>query len=189
MPKTYTAKLGTRPVRINYPAFVEPKAPNNNPNGTKKYSCVVMIPKTDKECLKQIKAKMGEVYENNPTMLGDYDFQSMLRIYDGAKASPSGKKYPEYYKDYWILNANNTRKPQFIDKHGAEILDIGTELYSGVWARLGLTFYPYSNSGNTGIGVSLDIVRKHHDDEPLGGVVSVGDYFTDDDEDEDLDEI
>lgn len=186
MPKTYTAKLGTRPVRINYPAFVEPKAPNNNPNGTKKYSCVVMIPKSDKESLKQIKVKMKEVYDNNPTILGDYDFDSLLRIYDGAKASPSGKKYPEYYKEYWILNANNSRKPQYLDKQGNEILDIAGELYSGVWARLGLAFYPYSNSGNTGIGVSLDIVRKHHDDEALGGTVSVGDYFTDDDlEDED----
>lgn len=186
MPKTFTNRIGTKAVRINFPNFVTPRAASEG--GTPKYSCVLMIPKKDKEIAKAIKAKMREVYDNNPTILGDYDFDGLVRIYDGAKASPSGKKYPEYYKDYYILNANNSRKPQYLDKAGEEILDVNEELYSGCWARVGLSFYPYSNAGNTGIGISLDIVKKHHDDEPLGSVVSAKDYFGEDEDDLDEDD-
>lgn len=185
--KTFTVRYGTPAVRINYPNFVTPRAATEG--ATKKYSCVIMVPKTSKEIVKAIKAKMKEVYDNNPTILGDYDFDSLVRIYDGAKSSPNGKKYPDYYKDYYIINANNSRKPQYLDKQGAEILDIDEELYSGVWARVGLTFYPYASAGNTGIGISLDIVKKARDDEHLGSVVTEKDYFSDDDDLDDEDDI
>ena len=182
--KKFSKKFGTGPVRLSYANLAKPQTPSNG--GDPKYSAVLLIPKKDKNTVEALKKCYKEVYDNNSSMLGDYDLKSLIRMYDGDGASPSGKKYQDAYHGFWVLNASNVRKPKMIDAAGEEILDVAEELYSGVWARVGITLYPYSNSGNTGIGVSLDIVKKHHDDDPLGGAIVEGDYFTDDDDDFEL---
>ena len=185
MPKTYSAKMSTRPVRLSY-VTIDEASVKKSLSG--KYSVVALIPKSDKIALKNIKAKMLECYENNPSILGDFDFDTLVRIYDGAKAAPKGKKYPPEYKDFWVMNCSNKRPPLLQDANGEELLD-SREIYSGCWARLGLAFYPYSQQAGTGIGVSLDIIRKYKDDDSFAGSVVTEDYFGDDDEDEDSDDI
>lgn len=51
------------------------------------------------------------------------------------------------------------------------------EVYSGCYVQAVLTLYVYNTSGNKGIGVSLNAIRKIKDGERLAGtVVSESDW-------------
>ncbi|MED1696792.1 DUF2815 family protein, partial [Brevibacillus agri] len=52
-----------------------------------------------------------------------------------------------------------------------------TEVYSGMYGRVNINFFPYNNSGNRGIGAGLGPVQKLRDGEPLGGRVSAEQAF------------
>lgn len=181
--KRFTKKFGTNPIRLSYCNLDKARA--ITPGAKEKYSCVLLIPKTDKATIDGLKQTMKEVYQNNPQIFEGYDLKSLVRIYDGDGSSPKGKKYDANYAGMWVVNASNSLKPKLLMPDGSEVLDVAGELYSGVWAKVGITIFPYSNSGNVGLGVSLDLIKKHHDDEPFGGVAREEDYFgksSDDDE-------
>ena len=64
------------------------------------------------------------------------------------------------------------------------IVDIGQnpvvnagDIYSGMYARVCVSFYAYNFSGKRGIGCGLEAVQKLEDGEPLGGHVSAADAF------------
>ncbi len=53
-----------------------------------------------------------------------------------------------------------------------------TEIYSGMWANVGVTLFGYNLPTNKGIGMVLDNVMKIRNDEPLGDTrASVEDDF------------
>ena len=51
------------------------------------------------------------------------------------------------------------------------------ELYSGCYARVCVSLFPYNSNGKRGIGIGLEAVQKLRDGDPLGGGVSVADAF------------
>ena len=74
------------------------------------------------------------------------------------------------------------------DRHHNPITD-EEEMYSGVWAYVSVTFFPYDTNGNRGIAVGLNNVMKFKDDDSLGGRASADADFADikdDDDDDDL---
>lgn len=186
MAKNFNAKVGTNPVRLSYCNFDKPRAAAAG--AKEKYSCVLLIPKKDKGGYQKVLEACQEVFDNNPGIFKGYKLNSICPIHDGDGESPKGKEYPPEYKGFWVLNASNERRPKYeIKESGAvrEAVDPGEEIYSGCWARVGISIYPFSVDANTGLGVSLDLVRKVKDDEPFAGTVSAADYFGDDDEDDD----
>lgn len=186
MSKNYSVKVGTNPVRLSYANFDKPRAAAEG--AKEKYSCVLLIPKSDKGCLKKLTEAMQEVFDNNESMFKGFRFSSINPIRDGAGDSPSGRAYQDEYKDFMVLNASNERRPVYqIREDGAvrDSMEPGEELYSGCWAKVGLTIYPYSVNAKTGLGVSLDLVRKVKDDTPFAGSVTAADYFGDDDDEDD----
>ena len=54
------------------------------------------------------------------------------------------------------------------DANLQEILD-PTQIYSGMYGRVNVRFYAFSNSGNVGIACALNMVQKLQDGEPLSG--------------------
>lgn len=64
------------------------------------------------------------------------------------------------------------------------------EIYSGVWAYVSVTFYPYDVNGNKGIACGLNNIMKFKDDERFGGRTSAAADFEgfgeDDEDDKDL---
>ena len=188
MAKNFNAKVGTNPVRLSYCNFDKPRAAAAG--AKEKYSCVLLIPKKDKGGYQKVLEACQEVFDNNPGIFKGYKLNSICPIHDGDGESPKGKEYPPEYKGFWVLNASNERRPKYeIKESGAvrEAVDPGEEIYSGCWARVGISIYPFSVDANTGLGVSLDLVRKVKDDEPFAGTVSAADYFGDDDDDLDDD--
>ena len=189
MAKYFSQKVGTNPVRLSYCNLDKPRA--SAEGADPKYSCVLLIPKSDKGCLKKLRDAMTSVFNNNPGVFKGYKLSALDTIRDGAGTAPKGKAYPPEYADFWVLNASNKKRPVYeIKEDGAvrECMDPGEDIYSGCWARVGLTFFAYSNA-TTGIGCSLDLVRKVKDDESFSGSVSAKDYFADDDDDDSDDDL
>ena len=89
----------------------------------------------------------------------------------------------EAYKNSFFVNANSTTAPQIVDRRVRPILD-RSEVYSGVYAFVSLSFYAFNTNGNKGVACGLGNIQKVRDGEPLGGRVSASAEFeTLDDED------
>lgn len=58
--------------------------------------------------------------------------------------------------------------PEVVDKMGNPIIN-QSELYSGMYGRVNVTFFPYAFGGKKGIGCGLGPVQKLRDGEALGG--------------------
>ena len=52
-----------------------------------------------------------------------------------------------------------------------------SDIYSGMYGRVTIRFFGYSNSGNKGIGCGLGNVLKTRDGEPLSGQASAASDF------------
>ena len=87
----------------------------------------------------------------------------------------------------WFVNANTDRAPGVVDADCNPILD-RSEVYSGCYCRVSLTFYAFNSNGNRGIACGLNNLQKVRDGEHLGGRVSAEEEFAglDDDDDEDF---
>lgn len=53
-----------------------------------------------------------------------------------------------------------------------------SEVYSGCYGRISVTFYGYNSNGNRGIGAGLGNIQKLEDGEALGGRSKASDEFT-----------
>ena len=181
--KSVSKKIGIGPVRLSYVNFAEPSKMSG------KYSARLLLPKSDKASYKILMDGLKEVYENNAGILGDYDFETINPVRDGNGTAAKGKKYSDEHKGMWVINASNKFQPvlRCKDENGVmnDSEDPGKDFYSGCWAKVGLCLFPYSNQ-STGIGISLDVVRKTKDDEHLGAVIREDDYFGDDEDDEEV---
>lgn len=163
-------KVTTGKARLSYAHLFEPHAIEGN---EPKYSVSVIIPKTDTETLKAIKAAVDEAKENGKAKWnGKIPTALKTPLRDGDTERPDD----EAYENSYFLNANSKNKPGVVDQNVQPILD-ATEVYSGCYARLTLNFYPYSASGNKGIAAGLGNVQKLADGEPLGGFTRAEDDF------------
>lgn len=76
------------------------------------------------------------------------------------------------------MNANSNTAPGVVDIHRQPIYDT-SEIYSGVYARVSLSFYAFNSNGNKGIACGLQNIQKIKDGESLGGKAKAEDDFND----------
>ena len=182
------AHVVTGKVRLSYVHLTMPYKSNlADENDKAKYSATLLIPKTDTATKAKIDAaikaagekalasgrfKKGTPVDKLPTPVHDGD---------GYRADGYTEYGPEC-RGMWVLTASSMGQPKVVDLNLNPILD-STEIYSGMWARVGLDFFGYSNR-KTGIGCGLGNVQKVADDVPLGAErASVDDDFGGDDYD------
>lgn len=170
------------PCRLSYTHLFSKYSPDGDPESGK-YMTNVLLPKKEKETVKAIQdaieaaKRMGIVSKwggKEPKKLD-------LPLRDGDE------KDDETYADHYYVNAKASTRPGVIGRDKAPIVD-EDEMYSGVWAIVSVTFYPYEVSGNRGVAVGLNNVMKFKDDTRLGGRSSAESDFADIDmeDDEDL---
>lgn len=171
-------KVVTGIVRLSYANVWEPKSING---GAEKYSVSLIIPKSDKKTIADIeKAIDNAIKEGASKFGGKIPNKAALKLplRDGDL-----ERDDEAYKDSFFVNANSTTPPQIVDTKVQPILD-RNEVYSGVYARVSVTFYAFNSNGNKGIACGLGNIQKVRDGEPLGGRSNaVDDFTTLDDED------
>ncbi len=170
--------------RFSYCHVWEPKSING---GEPRYSLSAIIPKDDTETAERIKAAIELAYHEGEAKLkgkGALPPLSALKtpLRDGDLDRPDDPAYA----GCWFLNANSDRAPGIVDAQARPILD-RSEVYSGCYGRVSLSFYAFNTNGNRGIACGLNNLQKLRDGEPLGGQMSAETEFAGLEEDGDED--
>jgi hypothetical protein len=142
-------KIITGVCRLSYANIWQAKSING---GAPKYSTSVLIPKSDIKTVANVKAAIEAAYYegesklkgNSKTVPSIASLKTPLR--DGDTERPDD----EAYAGHWFLNANSNTAPGVVDANREPIYDT-SEIYSGVYARVSLTFYAFNSNGNRGI--------------------------------------
>ena len=170
-------KVITGVCRLSYANIWQAKSING---GAPKFSTSVLIPKSDTTTVSRIKAAIKAAYDegesklkgNGKTVTPLAALKTPLR--DGDTERPDD----EAYAGHWFVNANSNTAPGVVDMNRQTIIDT-SEIYSGVYARVSLSFYAFNSNGNKGIACGLQNIQKVRDGEPLGGRTRAEDDFND----------
>ena len=155
----------TGEVRLSYPNLFTPKATQLTPDP--RFSCDLLIPKTDAKTLADIQAAMKAAIEEgkDKTWGGQIPKSYKTPIKDGDESDDPN------YKGHWILHPWSKAEypPKVMDGQLNPIID-QSEIYGGVYARVNINFYIYNSNGVKGVGCGFDAgVVKTRDGEPFGG--------------------
>lgn len=141
----------------------------------------VLIPKDDKATINAINKAVAAAIEEGIAKFG------------GKKPNKAAIKLPlrdgdteredEAYKRHYFVNANSKTPPQIVDRAVKPILD-RSEVYSGCYARVSLSFFAFNSNGNKGVACGLGNIQKVRDGEPLGGRTTAADDFATLDDDD-----
>ncbi|MGN0327186.1 MAG: DUF2815 family protein [Lachnospiraceae bacterium] len=158
------------PCRLSYAHIWEPDSVNGS---EPKYSVSCIIDKDDKDTISKIQKAIELAKEEGKGKWGGKipaNLKTPLR--DGDVDRPED----EAYAGCMFLNANSRQAPQVVDKKVQPVLD-QSEVYSGCYGRVSVTFYAYNSNGNKGVAAGLGNVQKLKDGEPLGSRVNAKDEF------------
>lgn len=182
-------KVVTGVVRLSYAHVWEPQTDDD---GNEKYTCSILVPKSDKETLRKIKAAVEAAKELGKAKWGGKipaKLHTPLR--DGDEERPDDEAYAGHY----FFNASSKTKPGIAkpvgkDANGRtkfqEITDT-TEVYSGCYAKVSINFYPFDAKGNRGVAAGLNNIVKVQDGDFLGGRARLEDDFANEDFDDVVD--
>ena len=181
-----STKIVTGIVRLSYANVWEPKRPAANPDAKPKYSCSLIIPKSDKETVAKINAAIDEALQEGIGKFGG-KIPNKATLKMPLRDGDIEREGDEAYKDSWFINANANEEhpPKIVDKRVQPILD-HSEVYSGVYAKVAINFYAFSVSGNRGVACGLGNIQKIRDGAPLGGMSDPTKEFSAEDDDDDL---
>ena len=165
------------PCRFSYLHCWEPDSVNG---GDPKYSVSAIIPKSDTKTVNAIKAAIEQAKKDSVSKWGGKVPANLkFPLRDGDIDRPDDEAYAGCY----FFNANSRQAPQVVDSKVQPILD-QSEVYSGCYGKISVTFYGYNSNGNRGIAAGLGNIQKLKDGESLGGRTSAADDFqTEEDED------
>ena len=169
----------TGEVRFSFVNVFEPRKVGDSDEA--KYSITVIIPKTDTVTVEKIKGAIkaaaeagaqkhfgGKIPTNVKNTFRDGDTET------NDMGDLQKEKYPEYANSYYI-RLSSKKKPKVLNANHEEIMD-PTEIYSGCYGRVSMTFFAYSGNGKSGVSAVLENVMKTRDGEPLTSMLT-GDEF------------
>jgi len=160
----------TGEVRVSYVHLFKAYANPNNADAKPKFSTTILIPKSDIATRQRMDLCMNAATQegiankwNNvrPPVLS-------LPLYDGDGVRPNGDPFSDECRGHWVMTASTEQMPEVIDLNMNPIIN-QSEVYSGMYARVSIRFFPYLKNGKRGIGCGLGNVQKTRDGEPLGG--------------------
>ena len=157
-------KVLTGEVRLSYCNLTTPRAAKQG--GEPKYSVTILIPKTDVATKADIDAAIQAAAQ-----------EALTKVWNGARPPMLAVPFGDECKGHWVMTASTKNKPQVvgIDNINCELAP--SDIYSGMYGRVTIRFFGYSNSGNKGIGCGLGNVLKTRDGEPLSGQASAASDF------------
>lgn len=161
----------TGEVRLSYAHLFKPYAAQ--PGQEEKYSVTVLVPKTDTATLGRIEAAIEAAKQRGISEKWNGQCPPIVPtpIHDGDGVRPSdGMPFGDECKGHWVFTASAKvdYPPEVVDKMGNPIIN-QSEVYSGIYGRVNVNFYPYSFGGKKGIGAGLGPVQKLRDGEALSG--------------------
>ena len=168
-------QMTTGEVRLSYAHLYDPYSNNG---GDPKYSVTVLMPKTDVQAKARLDAAVEAAKQKGIAEKWNGVLPPVVAsaIHDGDGVRPNGEPFGAECKGCWVFTASNKNPVQMVDAGMNPIVQKG-ELYSGCYARVCVSLFPYNTAGKRGIGIGLEAVQKLRDGDPLGGGVSVADAF------------
>ena len=167
----------TGPVIISYPSIFEPK---ENPSGAMKYSCSVLIDKKDTKTVTEfenaIDAAIKKGRENIPAWKSKAPKFRYKPLRDGDEELEDGTKTDPVYENKLFINCSSNDAPGVVGPDAKPLMN-QDDLYAGCIVRLDVNPFPYSNSGNNGIGWGLNNVMLIKDGDRLDGRRKAEDAF------------
>lgn len=168
-------------VRLSYCNLFVPKPPFNNPAGEPKFSTTILVPKSNLQAKAAIDAAINAAIEEGvgKCWKGVRPPVPAICVHDGDGARPSdGSPFGEECKGCWVFTASckPERAPFVVDGNVQPIIQ-QSEIYSGVYGNVNVSFFAYENSGKKGIGCGLNGFQKTRDGEPLGSSISAAEAF------------
>lgn len=171
-------KVLTGVVRLSYANLVTPRA--NQQGGEPKYSVTLLIPKSDSATINDINASMQAAYEEGVSKKwGSARPQMNQLLWDGDGLRKSGLPFSDECKGHYVINASSKLKPQVVGIDNVNCELAPNDIYSGMYARVTINFFPYDTAGSKGVGCGLGNVLKTADGEPLSGGASAASDFAD----------
>ena len=168
----------TGEARLSYIHVLKPHASRNNPE--EKYSLTVLIPKSDIATKQRIDAAIEAAAQDGSARLwGGRPPRIDTPVHDGDGGRPSdGMPFGAECKGHWVFTASckADRPPRVVDANVQDILD-PTKVYSGVYGRVGVDFFPYNSGGKKGVGCGLTNVQILRDGEALDNRTTAEDDF------------
>ncbi len=161
----------TGKARLSYVHLFKPYA--YQPGQEEKFSVTALVPKSDVDTKARIDAAIEAAKQRgiNEKWNGQCPPIVPTPVYDGDGVRPSdGMPFGPECKGHWVFTASAKEDypPEVVDKMGNPIIN-HSEVYSGIYGRVNVSFFPYAFGGKKGIGCGLGPVQKLEDGEPLGG--------------------
>lgn len=171
-----STNVTTGEARLSFVNLFTPRA--NQPGQEPKFSTTILIPKSDTATMQRIYAAINAAIQRGVAGVwsGAKPAQPRTPIHDGDGVRPNGEAFGPECKGHWVLTASSKQQQAVVDVNMNPIIN-QTEVYSGMYGRVNINLFAYSNSGNKGIGAGLGPVQKLRDGEPLGGRVSAEQAF------------
>ena len=188
-----TTKVMIGEVRFSYVHLFTPDQIDDS--SEPKYSVSLIIPKSNKRLINDIKAAIDIALENGvSSKFGGKKptgWKSPLR--DGDLDRPDDNAYANSF----FINASSRMKPgvvkrdKVLGKNALVQITDEEEVYSGCYGYASVNFFAFSTAGNKGVAAGLNNVLKTRDGDYLGGRVSAEADFADinaqlEDDDENL---
>ena len=173
-------KVITGKCRASFVHIFEPQSINGS---EPKFSCSLIIPKSDTETIGKIREAIEEAKQNGVFKWGGKIPPNLkLPLRDGDIDRPDDPAYADSY----FINASSQEKPGIVDRKRVPITD-PLAVYSGCYIRASINFYPFNTNGSRGVAAGLANIQFWADGEPLNGRVRAEDEFdTLDEEDDDF---
>lgn len=184
-------QVRTGVVRLSYVHLNEPRPSKDGKPG--KYEASILIPKSDTKTVAAINAiieaqkEIGAKTKWPGKKINPTTFKEPLHDGDVEKEGDPA------YAGMWFLSAKNKNQVICLDRNLVNITGDESKIYSGVYAKVVLSFFPFNNE-SIGIGCGLEAVQIIRAGEPLGNTITPevaagyfdelpGDESTDEDDD------
>ncbi len=154
-------------------------APHKNDRGEMKFGVTLLIPKHETATIEDLRSSMHAAYELGVTKKwGGARPQGIPElIYDGDGLRKNGTPFSEECRGHYVLTATSNNKPQVVGIDNIKCELAPQDIYSGMYGRVTLNFFPFATSGSKGVACGLGNVLKTRDGEPLAGGASAATDF------------
>ncbi|WP_159723148.1 DUF2815 family protein [Enterococcus sp. CSURQ0835] len=188
MSKLNGTKVVTNKVRLSFVHVLEPHAFEGQ---EPKYSTMVLIPKSDKETLDNMKKAIQAAYDAAKSdKLKGVKFEKLKTTLRDADDEFDTEEQPEF-KDMMFINVSSKTKPQVVKREDGLLVktDDPDDIYSGVYAMVSMNFYAYNTAGNKGVSAGLNNILTTGKGDYLGGRANAESDFSDVDWEDDEDDM
>lgn len=170
-----TNQIVTGEVRLSYCYLFEARK-EDDPEKEGKYGCTILIPKTDKATVKKIKdaIEAAKVVGKGKNWGGKIPPNLKISLHDGDTERDTDEQ-PEF-KGHYYMSVSSKERPGLVDRSVNPITD-RSDLYSGCYARVAISAFPYNTDGSKGVTFFLNHVQKMRDGDHLDGRSKPEDVF------------